>query len=173
MPPGCLPVLTIKDVKKGWLYIFLIAGSLTELSAQNHTFSMVNFAGFEPYLSRKSDTVYVINFWATWCGPCRRELPGMEKIHKDYSGKKVKVLLVSLDFPNQQKSLQQFLSSNKITAPVILLNEPDANAWIDKVDPSWTGALPATLIFKGSERKFFEKELSYEEVNNSIISLKP
>ncbi len=65
----------------------------------------------------------------------------MEKIHQDYSGQKVKVLLVSLDFPNQQKGLQQFLTSNQITAPVVLLNEPDANAWIDKVDPSWTGAL--------------------------------
>lgn len=134
---------------------------------------MIDFAGFEPYLAAKSDTVYVINFWATWCGPCRRELPGMEKIHRDYSGSKVKVLLVSLDFPNQQKSLQQFLLSNHITAPVLLLNEPDANAWIDKVDPSWTGALPATLIFKGNNRMFFEKELTYQDVNSSIISLKP
>ncbi len=134
---------------------------------------MVNFAGFEPYLGAKSDTVYVINFWATWCGPCRRELPDMEKIHQDYSGRKVRVLLVSLDFPNQQKGLQQFLSSNQITAPVILLNEPDANAWIDKVDPSWSGALPATLIYKGKDRLFFEKELTYRDVNNSIVSLKP
>jgi thiol-disulfide isomerase/thioredoxin len=147
--------------------------SWSGLYGQNATVPMVDFAGVEPYLGSRSDTVYVINFWATWCGPCRRELPNMEKIHRDYSGRKVKVLLVSLDFPNQQKGLQQFLSSNHITAPVILLNEPDANAWIDKVDPSWTGALPATLIFKGNERLFFEKELTYQEVNSSIISLKP
>ena len=113
---------------------------------------MVNFAGFEPYLNSKSDTVYVINFWATWCGPCRRELPDMEKSPQGLFRRKVKVLLVSLDFPNQQKGLQQFLLTNRITAPVLLLNEPDANAWIDKVDPSWTGALPATLIFKGKDR---------------------
>ncbi len=141
--------------------------------ARVRTIPMVNFAGVEPYLVAKSDTVYVINFWATWCGPCRRELPSMEKIHLDYSGKKVRVLLVSLDFPNQQKGLQQFLASNLITASVILLNEPDANAWIDKVDPSWTGALPATLIYKGEDRLFFEKELTYQDINNSIVSLKP
>ena len=160
-------------MKNWWLYILLAVFSLTDLYGQNRPVPMVNFAGFEPYLGAKSDTVYVINFWATWCGPCRRELPDMEKIHQDYSGKKVKVLLVSLDFPNQQKGLQQFLSSNHITAPVILLNEPDANAWIDKVDPSWTGALPATLIFKGKDRLFFEKELTYQDVNNSIVSLNP
>ena len=159
---------------KNWcLYIFWAVVSFTGSYAQDRPVSMVNFAGFEPYLAGRSDTVYVINFWATWCGPCRRELPNMEQIHKDFAGKKVKVLLVSLDFPNQQESLQQFLSSNHITAPVILLNEPDANAWIDKVDPSWSGALPATLIYKGKDRLFFEKELTYKDVNNSIISLKP
>jgi thiol-disulfide isomerase/thioredoxin len=146
---------------------------MTDLYSQGGPVPMLNFAAFEPYLAAKSDTVYVINFWATWCGPCRRELPEMEKIHHEYSGRKVKVLLVSLDFPNQQKGLLQFISSNHITAPVILLNEPDANAWIDKVDPSWTGALPATLIFKGKERLFFEKELTYQDVNNSIVSLNP
>lgn len=160
-------------MKNCWLFILLVVFSFTDLFGQNQPVPMVDFAGFEPYLGAKSDTVYVINFWATWCGPCRRELPNMEKIHQDYSGKKVKVLLVSLDFPNQQKGLQQFLSSNHITAPVILLNEPDANAWIDKVDPSWTGALPATLIFKGKNRLFYEKELTYQDVSSSIVSLKP
>ena len=153
--------------------MLLAVSWLPDLNGQNLPVPMVNFAGFESYLGAKSDTVYVINFWATWCGPCRRELPGMEKIYQDYSGKKVKVLLVSLDFPNQQKVLQQFLSTNHITAPVVLLNEPDANAWIDKVDPSWTGALPATLIYKGKDRLFFEKELTYQDVNNSIVSLNP
>jgi len=158
-------------LKKLWLYILLTIVTLTGLHGQNMSVPMVNFTGFEPYLSGQSDTVYVINFWATWCGPCRRELPEMEKIHQDYSDKKVKVLLVSLDFPNQQKALYQFLKSNHITAPVILLNDPDANAWIDKVDPSWSGALPATLIYKGKDRMFFEKELTYRDVNNSIVSL--
>lgn len=160
-------------LKNGWLIILLSVFLVTGVKGQSKAVPMLNFAGFEPYLGARSDTVYVINFWATWCGPCRRELPNMEKIHKDYSGQKVKVLLVSLDFPNQQKSLQQYLTSNHITAPVVLLNEPDANAWIDKVDPSWTGALPATLIYKGKDRLFFEKELSYQDVNNSIVSLKP
>jgi thiol-disulfide isomerase/thioredoxin len=134
---------------------------------------MVKFSGIEPYLKANSDTVYVINFWATWCGPCRRELPDLEKIHQHFAGQKVKVLLVSLDFPNQQSGLFQFLKTNHITAQVLWLNEPDANAWIDKVDPSWTGALPATLVYKGKERQFFEKELSYQDLNNSIESFLP
>jgi thiol-disulfide isomerase/thioredoxin len=133
---------------------------------------MMGFSAFEKYLHQDSDTVYVINFWATWCGPCKRELPEFEKIHQAYSGEKVKVLLVSLDFPSQiEKGLQAYLNNNMITAGVILLNEPDANSWIDKVDPAWTGSLPATLVYKGKNRLFFEKELFYQDINNSIHSL--
>lgn len=134
---------------------------------------VLRFSDFEKKLISKSDTVYVINFWATWCAPCRKELPEFEKIHKSYTYDKVKVLLVSLDFPNQaEKSLKSFLSANNISAPVILLNEPDANSWIDKVHPSWSGALPATLIFKKNHKLFYEKQLTYDDINNSISTLK-
>ena len=142
------------------------------LFAQDKQIPMVDFSGFETYLSRTSDTVYIINFWATWCGPCRKEIPDLELIHQHFSDQKVRVLLVSLDFPEQRdKGLKQFLASNMITAQVVLLNDPDANAWIDKVDPGWTGSLPATLIYKGNDRLFFEKQLSYQDLRHSIHSL--
>jgi thiol-disulfide isomerase/thioredoxin len=132
----------------------------------------VGFSEFEKRLTSNSDTVFVINFWATWCAPCRKELPEFEKIHKSFSENKVKVLLVSLDFPSQaQKSLDNFLSVNRITASVLLLNEPDANSWIDKVHPSWSGALPATLIYKKNQKLFFEKQLTYDDISNTITSL--
>lgn len=151
------------------LFVFLFL--FTFINAQQ-TVPVVSFTEFESRLSSQSDTVYVINFWATWCAPCRKEIPEFEKIHKTYSDDKVKVLLVSLDFPNQaDKSLRTFIANNKVTALVILLNEPDANAWIDKIDPSWSGALPATLIYRKNNRKFFEKELTFEDISNSITQL--
>jgi len=160
-------------LKKFWLIIFSVLLSYHALSGQDKPVPMIDFSGFEPYINMKSDTVYVINFWATWCGPCRKELPDLELIHQHYSDQKVKVLLVSLDFPEQRdKSLKQFLVTNKITAQVLLLNDPDANAWIDKVDPSWSGSLPATLIYKGNDRLFFEKQLSYQDLRYSINSFK-
>lgn len=150
------------------LFLLLSAG----IRGQDRDVPMLGFSEFEKFLNQQSDSVYVINFWATWCGPCRRELPEFEKIHREYAYAKVNVLLVSLDFPSQlEKGLKTYLESNRITARVILLNEPDANAWIDKVNPAWTGSLPATLIYKGSNRLFFEHELHYQDINNSIQSL--
>lgn len=154
------------------LILLLLPGVYAEMRAQDRIVPMLGFSEFEEYLHQESDTVYVINFWATWCGPCRRELPEFEKINKYYSRDKVKVLLVSLDFPSQlEKGLAAYLKTNQVSSSVVLLNEPDANAWIDKVDPAWTGSLPATLIYKGINKIFFEKELSYQEINSSIHSL--
>ena len=117
-------------------------------------------------LSRLSnDTTYVINFWATWCSPCVKEIGYFETLHRKYAGDKVQVVLVSLDFPNQvNRRVVPFLEEKKITAPVRLVTELDYNSWIDQVDPAWSGALPATLILHKDKRIFMEKELTENEL---------
>jgi thiol-disulfide isomerase/thioredoxin len=142
----------------------------TAFSRQN--LRILDFQGLQPFLNRTDETVYVINFWATWCGPCRVELPDIEKIHLDYKDKNVKVLLVSLDFPSAvEKSLIPFLKTNNISAEVLLLDDPDGNSWIGKVDPSWSGALPATLIYKKDKRYFYGKMINYQTVENALNAL--
>src|SRR6218665_3176383 len=70
----------------------------------------LDFASLEPYLKLEDEDTYVVNFWATWCLPCVKELPFFEQINEKYKGKKVKVILVSLDMPNKiETSLIPFL----------------------------------------------------------------
>jgi thiol-disulfide isomerase/thioredoxin len=141
-------------------------------SQQNRGIPIMNFDNFQPYLQLSSDTTYLLNFWATWCVPCRRELPSFEQIHKEFSGRAIKVILVSLDFPDQYESnLLPFLKKNSITASVIVLNDPNSNAWIDKVDSSWSGSIPATLIYNKDQRHFFEKELNYEQLKEILSEM--
>lgn len=105
------------------------------------------------------DTTYVINFWATWCGPCIKELPYFEELNAIYSEQAFKQVLVSLDDPKKIESkVIPFLEKNKIESKVVLLADGKANSWIDKIDPSWSGAIPITLILKGKEKLFYEKE---------------
>ena len=128
-----------------------------------------DFKGIEPFLHKSNDSVYVINFWATWCLPCVKEIPAFEKLHETYRNEKLSVILVSLDFPNKlEQSLIPFIQKNNIQSKVMLLNDPDSNSWIDKVDPSWSGAIPGTLIYDSSSRKFYEKSFTYEELENII-----
>lgn len=128
-----------------------------------------DFKDFKPFLHQKNDTIYVINFWATWCKPCVKELPGFEKINQHYKDAKVKVLLVNMDFPDKIKSqLIPFIRKMDLQSKIVMLDEPDANAWIPEVDPDWSGAVPATLIYKNGKRTFYSKPLTYKEVKNEI-----
>lgn len=128
-----------------------------------------DFDRLEPYLNQKNDTVYVVNFWATWCVPCVEELPHFEKLNQKYKEDKFKMLLVSLDFPKMAESrVIPFIKENNLRAEVVLLNDPDANRWIEKVNKEWSGAIPATLIYKNSVREFFEKSFSESELETEI-----
>ncbi len=131
---------------------------------------VVDFDGLLPLLSSDSDTTYVVNFWATWCKPCVAELPYFEEYHEKYKNEKVKVLLISMDFPKQiEKKLVPFINNRDLQPEVVLLDAPDPNSWIDKVDPEWSGAIPITIIFKKDKRGFFEQSFhSLEELEETI-----
>jgi thiol-disulfide isomerase/thioredoxin len=114
--------------------------------------------------------IKVVNFWATWCGPCVKELPYFEKVNRD--NKKIDVLLVSMDFdldPNPEK-VKKFIVRKKLESKVVILEEENPNDWIDKIDKAWGGALPSTLIINpaNKKRKFVEGELKEGELEKLI-----
>jgi thiol-disulfide isomerase/thioredoxin len=114
-------------------------------------------------LDQKDDKTYVVNFWATWCAPCVKELPAFEKLNAVYAAKGVEVLLVSLDFPKQlKKRVLPFIAQKKVQSKVILLDNGKDDTWIKAIDSSWSGAIPATLICNKTARKFYKKSFDYE-----------
>ena len=134
---------------------------------------LITFEKYEqlaPLLQKQDDITYVVNFWATWCKPCVKELPYFEDLHNFYKGKKVKVLLVSLDFPNQiQSKLIPFIKDKQLKSQVVAFIDSDMNSWIPKIAEEWSGSIPATLIYKNSQRAFYEQSFdSFEELNNLI-----
>jgi thiol-disulfide isomerase/thioredoxin len=141
----------------------------TEITTQKIELEIYDFAGFEPFLNKKDNKVHVINFWATWCAPCIKELPHFEKLNTEYANKNVEVLLVSLDFPHLYDSkLKPFITNRKLKSKVIALDDVHMNSWIPKVDKAWSGSLPATIIYKNNDRKFFEKSFTSEELENEV-----
>jgi len=148
----------------GLVIIWLLSSYTLE-----HQPRVLAFNDFEPHLHLQNDTTYLVNFWASWCVPCVEELPVFERVGEEYRDQKVKVLLVSLDFPGQiETRLVPFLEKNEIRSEVLVLNDPDANKWIDSVDPSWSGSIPATLIYRGSDRTFQEGIYSYDDLKRII-----
>jgi thiol-disulfide isomerase/thioredoxin len=91
----------------------------------------------------------LLNFWATWCVPCRKEFPDLVKIEADYRGRALEFALVSADDVEEIKTtVPKFLREMHATAmPAYLLNASDTVAAIAQVDPEWGGQLPATFLF--------------------------
>ncbi len=130
---------------------------------------MYDFKSFEPLLKINDGKTRVINFWATWCKPCVAELPYFELVNSRYSNDKVEVILVSLDLPNHVESkLIPFLKKQNIESKVILLDDPDANNWIPKVNANWSGSIPATIIYKGNTVNFYERSFTYNELEKEL-----
>jgi thiol-disulfide isomerase/thioredoxin len=134
----------------------------------------IKIPDLDKILRNPDNTVFVLNFWATWCAPCVSEIPGFVKASKDYDQNKVRFIMVSLDFPSQiENQLIPFLKKNKITLDVDVMTDVDYNAWIDKVDSHWQGEIPATLFFNNSKRSryFHSGELTEPELRKYINSL--
>jgi thiol-disulfide isomerase/thioredoxin len=132
---------------------------------------MDSFDQLEPLLRNSDDTTRIINFWATWCKPCVAELPVFEEVYERTVNQPVQMVLVSLDFPNQiDTKLRPFIRENDLRPPVIALTDIRFNDWIDRVDPSWSGSIPATLIYRGSQRVFLEQRI--EDVEELELHLK-
>lgn len=140
-----------------------------DAGVQSTELEIYDYAELEKYLTTTSDKTYVINFWATWCAPCVKELPYFEQVNKNYADQNVEVILVSLDFPKKyDTSLKPFIKEKNLKAKVVALNDPDSNSWIPKISEDWSGAIPATLIYNKDKRQFYEQSFTYDELENEV-----
>jgi thiol-disulfide isomerase/thioredoxin len=133
--------------------------------------AVLKFPELQRRLARASDTTYVVNFWATWCGPCVQEMPDLEKVRAATAGKKVKFVLISLDYLSQlDKKVKPFVQKHGLKSEVLLLDETDPNTWLQKVDRQWSGSIPFTLIYNNQTRKraTFEQPLTAGELTAAL-----
>ena len=108
----------------------------------------INLEALKGLITQQRDHPLLINFWATYCDPCREEFPDLVKIDKDYRPRALEFITISLDDVTDIKtSVPKFLGSMKATMPAYLLDVSDPEPAIDLVDPRWQGSLPATFLY--------------------------
>jgi thiol-disulfide isomerase/thioredoxin len=173
-----LPMLNVlysmrsKFKNLGLTAILVVSFLLISRSTDAQKATVIKFDRLQKILDIKAGQVQVINFWATWCAPCVKELPLLEKLNAE-NDLNAKITLINLDYADKVEKVNEFIDRNKIQSEVLLLDEVDYNSWIDKVDKGWSGAIPATLIFdpQTGKRRFVEKELKPGELEDLIASL--
>ena len=128
----------------------------------------------------ETDRPLVINLWATWCVPCIEEIPYfLEEIKKHNQGVRsttdsIRLILVSLDGKeNYPKQLRNFVNKRKFTTEIFWLDETNADYFCPKIDPKWSGVIPATLFVnpKKGYRNFVEEQLSPEALKRELMAI--
>lgn len=134
------------------------------VSAQN--VEVVKFAELQKKMISPEAPLTVFNFWATWCGPCVKEMPHFEAYADN---KNVKVYLVSLDYADHLDKVEKFAKSKGLKSEVLLLNETDYDSYMDKVSKQWSGAIPATLfVDEWGSTHFHEGEFTKEKLDEVV-----
>jgi thiol-disulfide isomerase/thioredoxin len=104
----------------------------------------------------------LINFWATWCAPCREEFPDLVKIGADHKDK-IDLHTVSLDALSEMEGgVPKFLAQMRAESPAYLLKTPDENAAIELVSKDWQGALPFTILFDAQGETIYAKQGKFD-----------
>lgn len=134
--------------------------------------SIFDFIQYENRVQQKNDTLYVVNFWATWCKPCVGELPFFENAAQSFSKQAVKILLVSQDAKSKAVQVNDFLQKNLYTSEAFILSAGNPNVWIDKIDTTWSGLIPMTAFYKNGKKIYFHEcdYKSFEELEKIIHS---
>ncbi len=151
-----------------FLLVFLMAFSCRQANAQD--IPKWKITELEEYIDN-ADKPIIINFWATYCGPCVKEIPYFQELVKQYKDSGVKLLLVSLDFKESYPAkISSFADKRKFNSPIVWLDETNADYFCPKVDKAWSGVMPATLFInnKKGHRSFFEEEMSKEKFESEL-----
>ncbi len=153
--------------------IFIVSFFLIAAYTKGQEIKAVKITELEKIIA-ESKRPLIINMWATWCKPCIEELPYFLEEVKEHQGDSLQLLLVSLDFKDMfPAGITKFITKRNLTAPVLWLDETNADYFCPKIDSNWSGAIPATLFInnKTGYRKFVEEQLSREELNKEIMAI--
>jgi thiol-disulfide isomerase/thioredoxin len=159
---------------KFWLFAFLpfIFINCVKQTEVKQTIKAVKFEELETVYTKQNDTLYVVNYWATWCVPCIEEIPHFMELNAEYSqNQKFKMILVSLDkLEVLNTSVKALIAKKNIVTDVYLLDDiKRMNDWIPALNEDWSGAIPATAIYKNEvQLAFNEGKLSKEELQGLI-----
>lgn len=154
-----------------WALLLLVSCQASTGQDNVPSIPTVDYEGLKAFMAEQEAEVIVYNFWATWCRPCVAELPAFEQLNEAYADQGVKVVLVSLDFPDVKQRMEEFVSRRELKSTVIHLDDPNQDVWINGISPEWSGAIPATLVVKGDQSGFKEQGFTYEELQEWVDAM--
>ena len=132
-------------------------------------------AGWERLRAQERGRVLLVNFWATWCEPCREEFPGLVRLYNSYHGHGLSVVEISMDEPDSRPAIEQFLKSQGANFGSYRQQFKDFEVLVNSINPRWGGGIPATFLFdrKGKLIESWEGATTFDEFERAVKPLLP
>jgi thiol-disulfide isomerase/thioredoxin len=127
-----------------WASAFL---ALAAPAAAQPRLAPLDEPAYQRLISANKGRVVVADFWATWCIPCRAEMPQLIRLETRYRGRGVKLLTISCDEPEQEAGALDFVRKSGAPQPAYIKRAASDEKFIDSVDPKWSGALPGIFVY--------------------------
>lgn len=162
--------LIVWSVLWGLVVLLASCGPTKHVNVEDVHVTPVTSTDVQRLIHEPGAKAVLVNMWATWCGPCREEFPGLVRVAEKYNGQGLKTILVSADDTDQVAAVKKFLAEEGVDFPAYIKAEKD-QAFIDGLGKQWTGALPATFIFDGNGklRDFWEGGVAFNVFEHKVV----
>ena len=162
----------VAGVLLGLGVLLVSCGQTSRVRVEDVQVTPVTAADIQRTVREPGAKAVLINLWATWCGPCREEFPGLVRVAHKYQGQGLKVILVSADDDKDMAEVKKFLAEEGVDFPAYIKAEKD-QPFIDGLGKQWTGALPATFLYDGSGKlhDFWEGGVTFNIFEQKVVEV--
>jgi thiol-disulfide isomerase/thioredoxin len=152
---------------------WLALAALLPSFAQAPKLTPLESADYRRILTAANGRVILVNFWATWCGSCRKEMPALVKLESQLKSRGFAMMTVSTDDPEQEADALAFLKRHAVTMPAYVLRADGDDKFITSVDSDWSGALPALFLYDrdGRKVKSWVGETATGEIETAVLKM--
>jgi thiol-disulfide isomerase/thioredoxin len=153
--------------------IVLTLAAMAAFGIAQPKFAPVDEAGYAKLVAAHKGKVVLVNFWATWCVPCRAEMPELVKLEQKLRARGFDLITISADQPEQEGAAAKVLKDFKVPGPAYLKKPVDDDKFINSIDPKWGGALPGLFLYDrtGKKVRSFIGETPMKDVEAAIEKL--
>jgi len=155
------------------VYLAAAALSLAASAAAQLKLTPVDQAGYAKLIASHKGRVVMVDFWATWCVPCRKEMPELAKMSERLRARGFDLVTISADEPDQEAHALKVLKEDGVSPPAYLKKTDDDDEFSASVDAKWSGALPAVFLYDrtGKKARSFIGETPVKDIEAAVEKL--